>query len=81
MKFAMNVKAGKPAADGSFLLVYGDGKCVTKAHVDGCNSCHPFACFWKACGLHQDIQFLHLHEALEKEYPLYFSIILLNLYQ
>ena len=37
----------KPPTDGYVILLCGDGKCVTKLHSKGYNTCHPFPCFGK----------------------------------
>ena len=37
----------KPPADGYVILFCDDGKCVTKTHSKGGNTCYPFPCFGK----------------------------------
>ena len=37
----------KPPANRYVILLCDDGKCVTKLHSKGCNTCHPFPCFAK----------------------------------
>ena len=59
MSQSMHIRHVKLPADCYVILLYNDGKCVTKLHSKGCNTCHPFHCFGKLLDSIKTCHFWH----------------------